>query len=133
MPSQVITNGISLVTVGGVPFPEPSTYESTTATIVDSARNIDGYVTGAVIRADVSKISMSWRFLEPEQWAMILGCFSGNRFYNSVTFYNQDLATWDTKIMYVGDRTAPMFRRDPLKSGCPVVGWAGAKLSLIER
>jgi hypothetical protein len=122
----------ALLTVGGIALPEPSTYEANTATIVDSARAVDGHVVGNVILADVSKVSASWRFLTPSEWASILELFSGNKFYNSVTFYSQDTATWMTKTMYVSDRNAGMFRRDPDKTGTPVVGWLGAKLSLIE-
>lgn len=39
-----------LVTVGGYEFPDPSTYSGIVATIVDSGRNTEGVVIGAVIR-----------------------------------------------------------------------------------
>ena len=45
-----------LVSIGGFDFPEPSTYNATTSTIVDSARNIQGKVVGAVVRHDVANI-----------------------------------------------------------------------------
>jgi hypothetical protein len=51
----------ALVTVGGYEFPEPSTYNATTSTIVDSARNVQGYVVGSVVRPNVAKIEMTWR------------------------------------------------------------------------
>ncbi len=53
----------ALVSIGGFDFPEPSTYNATTSTIVDSARNVIGYVVGAVVRHDVAKIEMSWKIL----------------------------------------------------------------------
>lgn len=37
----------ALVTVNGVELPEPSSYEGTTSTIVDSGRNVQGKVVGA--------------------------------------------------------------------------------------
>ena len=40
----------ALVSIGGFDFPEPSTYNATTSTIVDSARNVQGRVVGAVVR-----------------------------------------------------------------------------------
>ena len=46
----------ALVSIGGFDFPEPSTYNATTSTIVDSARNIQGKVVGDVVRHDVVKI-----------------------------------------------------------------------------
>lgn len=127
-----------LVYVGGVALPEPSSYESNTATIVDSARNLDGYVVGAVIRSNVAKVSLMWRYLRPEQWANILALFNAS-FYNNVEFYDQATGDWVTKRMYVGDRSASMFRRnpdithltDPLQD-YPVVGWKDCKLALVE-
>ena len=38
-----------MVSIGSFAFPEPSKYSSTTSTVVDSARNVKGYVIGAVI------------------------------------------------------------------------------------
>ena len=40
----------ALVTVNGVDLPEPSSYEATTSTIVDSGRNVQGKVVGSVVR-----------------------------------------------------------------------------------
>ena len=34
----------ALVSIGGYALPEPSTYSAVTSTIVDSARNVSGYV-----------------------------------------------------------------------------------------
>lgn len=119
----------ALVTIAGYELPEPSEYSANTATLVDSARNVSGYVIGSVIRSDVAKVELSWRYLTAEQWAKILSLFTHN-FYNSVTFYNQATASYTTRQMYVGDRNAGMWRRHP-ESG-EVMGWVGAKLSLVE-
>lgn len=119
----------ALVRVSGVDFPEPSTYEANTATIVDSARNVDGYVIGSVIRHDVAKITMSWRWLSAEDWARVTSLFT-NQFYHSVDFYDQTRASWITREMYVGDRSAGMFRRDP-ETG-EVLGFTNCTLSLVE-
>ena len=51
----------ALVTVAGVALPEPSAYSGNTATIVDSARNLEGRVIGSVVRDDVAKVELSWR------------------------------------------------------------------------
>ena len=123
----------ALVTVGGFDFPEPSTYSGNTATLVDSARNAEGVTVGAVIRDDVGKVEMSWKYLTVAQWANILKCFSranGGDFYNSVTFFCQDTGDWTTRDMYVSDRKANMFRRDP-KTG-EVLGYTDCSLSLVE-
>ena len=119
----------ALVTVGGYEFPEPSTYSATTSTIVDSARNVSGYVVGSVVRHDVAKIELSWKYLTAQQWANILSCFSSS-FYNNVRFYNQATAGYTIRNMYVSDRSAGMWRRNP--STGEIMGWTNVSLSLVE-
>ena len=119
----------ALVTVAGYELPEPSTYSANTATLVDSARNVQGYVIGSVIRNDVAKVELSWRYLTVEQWAGILSLFNKS-FYNNVTFFNQATGAYETRRMYVGDRSAGMWRRHPVSG--EVMGWTNPKLSLIE-
>ena len=123
----------ALVSVGGYDFPEPATYKGNTATLVDSSRNVQGKMVGAVIRDDVGKVELTWRYLTVEQWRDILKCFSiarGGKFINSVTFFCQDIGDWTTREMYVSDRNANLFRRDP-KTGA-VLGYTDVSLSLIE-
>ena len=119
----------ALVTIAGYELPEPSTYSANTATLVDSARNVQGVVIGSVIRNDVAKVELSWRYLTVEQWARVLSLFNRS-FYNTVTFFNQSTGTYDTRQMYVGDRSAGMWRRNP--STGEVMGWTECKLSLVE-
>lgn len=119
----------ALVSIGGFEFPEPSTYNATTSTIVDSARNVNGVVVGAVVRSDVAKVEMSWKYLTAAQWASILSLFT-NSFYNDVKFLNQATNGYTTRTMYVSDRTAGMWRRDP-QTGA-VMGYTNCSLALIE-
>ena len=119
----------ALVSVGGYEFPEPSTYSATTSTIVDSARNVSGYVVGSVVRSDVAKVELTWRYLTAEQWANILSKFTYS-FYNDVRFYNQVTASYDVRTMYISDRTAGMWRRNP--STGAIMGWTNCSLSLVE-
>lgn len=118
-----------LVTVAGVALPEPSFYDASTSTLVDSARNVSGYVVGAVVRSDVAKIEIKWRYLTARQWANILSLFTTN-FYNNVTFFDQATADYTTRQMYVSDRSAGMWRRHP-ETG-EVMGWTECSLSLVE-
>lgn len=119
----------ALVTVAGVDLPEPSSYSGTTSTIVDSARNVSGYVVGSVVRHDVAKVELQWKYLTAKQWADVLSLFT-NSFYNSVTFYNQASAGLTTRKMYVSDRNAGMWRRNP-ETG-EIMGWTNCSLSLVE-
>ena len=123
----------ALVSVGGFDFPEPSSYKGSTSTLVDSARNVQGIMVGSVVRDDVGKVEMSWKYLTVQQWADILKCFSiarGGNFINNVTFFCQDIGGWTTRQMYVSDRNANMFRRNP-ETG-EVMGYTDISLSLIE-
>ena len=119
----------ALGSIGAFDFPEPSTYDAVTSTIVDSARNVSGYVVGSVVRNNVAKIDLSWKYLTAQQWATILSLFT-NSFYNEVRFYNQATASYTTRTMYVSDRSSGMWRRDP--SSGAVLGWTNCTLALVE-
>jgi hypothetical protein len=119
----------ALVSIGGYNLPEPSSYSAVTSTIVDSARNVAGYVVGAVVRHDVAKIELSWKYLTVEQWATILSLFADS-FYNEVRFFNQATANYESRKMYVSDRNAGMWRRNP-ETG-DVMGWTNCSLSLVQ-
>lgn len=117
-----------LVSVGGYGIPDPSTYSSTTATIVDSARNVKGYMVGAVIRQSVAKVECTWKYIKAQEWADIMSIFNAS-FINNVHFYNQDTNAWETRQMYVSDRTANIFLRRPDGS---IRGFLDTRLALIE-
>jgi hypothetical protein len=123
----------ALVTVDGYGFPEPSAYSANTSTLVDSGRNVEGRMVGAVIRDDISKIEISWKYLTVAQWARIQKCFrqsSGGKFINNVTFFDQSVGGWVTKEMYVNDRKSELWRRNP--DNGDVLGWTDCSLALIE-
>lgn len=124
----------ALVTIGTSDLPTPSSYVGLTSTIVDSGRNTEGVMIGAVIREDVGKVEMSWNYLTVAQWSAILKKFSsvhGGSFSQNVTFFDQVRADWITREMYVNDRTsAGLIQLDPI-TGAPR-GWKNPKLSLIE-
>jgi hypothetical protein len=123
----------ALVSVAGYDFPDPSTYNGLTSTIVDSARNTEGKMIGSVIRDDVAKGDMSWKYLTTAQWSDIQKNFktsAGGKFINLVTFFDQAANGWITKEMYVSDRSAGAFLRDPLTGN--LRGWTECSLSLVE-
>lgn len=123
----------ALVKVGDYEFPEPSSYSANTSTLVDSARNVEGYMVGSVIRDDVSKIEISWKYLTVEQWARIQKCFrfaATGDFINTVEFFDQSVGGWVTKEMYVSDRKSGLWRRDPQNGD--ILGWTDCSLSLIQ-
>lgn len=123
----------ALVKVGDYDFPEPSTYSANTSTLVDSGRNVQGKMVGSVIRDDVAKIEISWRYLTVQDWARIQQCFrqsSGGKFINLVEFFDQSVGGWVTREMYISDRKSGLWRRNPTTGD--VMGWTNCSLSLIE-
>lgn len=121
-----------LVTIGNYVVPEPSEYTGTTSTVVDSARNAEGYMVGAVIRDDLGKVQCKWKYITASDWATLLSKFSiakGGSFTNMVTFFCQDSNSWETREMYVSDRTAKVFKRDYNGN---IQGYLDANLSLVE-
>ena len=119
----------ALVTIGGYELPEPSSYNAITSTIVDSGRNVEGRVVGSVVRHDVAKIELSWKYLTAQQWANVLSLFTYD-FYNEVRFMNQATNNYDVRTMYVSDRNAGMWRRHP-ETG-DIMGYTNCSLSLVE-
>lgn len=121
-----------LVSVAGTPIPAPSVYNATCSTVVDSGRNVNGEYIGAVIREDVAKVEMTWKFISAEDWAAVLQLFLskyGGSFINDVTFFNQTINDWETREMYVSDRTAGIYLRD--KNGA-IRGYTNPRIALVE-
>ena len=117
---------------GYVTLPEPAAYDSNTATLVDGGRNAAGITIGAVIREDVAKVSMNWKYLSIYEWADILTLFSskrGGKFYATVNFFLQDTADWTERTMYVSDRQAKMFIRDTYGR---LQGYENPSFSIVE-
>ena len=119
----------ALVTVNGRALPEPSTYDATTSTIVDAGRNVQGRTVGSVVRHDVAKIDLTWRYLTAQQWADVIGPFNTN-FYCEVRFLDQSTNRYTTRTMYVSDRTASAWRRNPASGD--MMGYLNCRLALIE-
>ena len=103
-----------LVYINGHPLPQSSTYASSTAVLVDSARNAAGIMIGAVIREELSKIELTWRFLEIDDWVYVCSF----KFKNNVRFYDHTKGTFVTKEMYKSDVT----------SGVPFLNFDGSGL-----
>lgn len=124
----------ALVSISGHDLPMPSTYVGTESTVVDAARNVEGYVVGAIVRESVAKVEVSWRYLSAEKWAEVMKLFNtayGGSFYCQVTFLNQLTNTWTTREMYVGDRTTSGVHMVDPETGL-INGYKDCKLSLIE-
>lgn len=117
-------------------LPMPSTYTANTADLVDSARNVNGVVVGSVIRSDVAKVELSWNILTMAQWADVLAQFNGKgtgKFYNKVRFLNQVTNKFETRTMYVSDRSNGGIIQNIGPGATGFYGWQSCQLSLVEQ
>lgn len=118
---------MALITVAGIELPTPSEYTALQADIVDSGRNANGKIISQVVRKDVAKITMRWKYLTVFQWSQILQIFKDN-FENDATYFDQVSGTYQTRRFYPSDRQGGLAQ---MKNGVPVA-WLGCSLSLIE-
>lgn len=114
--------------------PCPSHYKCTTATIVNEARGITGYVQGSVVRENVLSVEMSWNAITCAKWSKILSMFDkkGNgNFFRRVWVFDQRINAWRNPVMYISDRdSGELHILD--KQGKPQY-WLGASLTLVEK
>ena len=88
-----------LVYVNGIALPQSTTYGWNQAVLVDSARNVQGVMIGAVIREDVAKIELTWNYLLREHIRLI----GGISFINDVRFYYPPAGDFVTRRLYKSD------------------------------
>ena len=117
--------------------PEPSSYSTTTTTMLDSGTSVSGKTLGSVVREAVARVSLSWKFLTVEEWANINSIFKtkgGNEtnFTVKVIYFDQTAGDWvDSPCeMIVSDRSAGMSRYDAADAN--VEGWFDCSLELTE-
>jgi hypothetical protein len=91
-----------LVHSNGTPLPQASEIGPSSSAFVDSARNSLGIMIGGVIRDDVSKFEMIWKFLSVEDWKAVHNV----PFISAVRFFDPKLADFNTKQMYRSDLTS---------------------------
>lgn len=122
----------ALVTIAGHDIPDSSIYSGTVATVVDSGRNTEAVMIGAVIRENVGKVEMKWNFLTIDKWSKICALFDSTRggsFINTVEFFCPDMGGWVQREMYCSDRKAGVFLRN--KDGS-IRGLTNCSVNLIE-
>ncbi|MCL2718961.1 MAG: hypothetical protein FWE14_09315 [Lachnospiraceae bacterium] len=124
---------------GQYALPEPTSYSGTTQTMVDAGTSVSGKLLGSVVRKDMAQISLSWNFLSAADWSSINQIFK-DHYINTVCFFDQTANDWITREMYINDRSAGMWRRDPNWQGPAetgdaehnILGWTGCNLQLME-
>ena len=114
--------------------PCPSSYKCVTATIVNEARGITGYVQGSVVRENVLSVEMSWNVISCAKWSKLMAQFDkngGGNFFRKVTVFDQRINAWRTATFYVSDRdSGELGILDKQKK--PQY-WKGASLTLVMK
>ena len=88
---------------------------------------------GTVVRNDVAKVEITYRYLSAEKWAEVLSKFSpalGGSFINNVRFLDQTRNDFINRNLYVSDRTASGFKIDEATG--KLIGYTDIRLALIE-
>ena len=109
-------------------LPEPTTYSTTTSTIIDGGTSVSGHMLSSIVRSDVVQISLTWNYLDAKTWPEINELFKEG-IIKTVLYYDQTKGDWDSREMQVSDRNAGLWRRD---SGGGALGWTGCSLQLTE-
>ena len=123
---------MALIEINGKELKTPSKYDAQSSDIVDSGRNIAGYIVSDVVRYDVAKVIMEWNYLTVKEWSDILKIFNpkyGGAFINTVKYLDQCSGVYEERRMYPSDRKAGLINLDA--DGNPR-GWQGCSISLVE-
>lgn len=117
-----------------------NTYKTTSSTIVNNARNVEGKVVISVVRDGVRKIELSWRVMSASEYA-VLATFFNTNFSFYAWYFDCDTNDWLVKEFYVSDRTANAVGNKQIninastssyKGGLEVQYYENVKISLIE-
>jgi hypothetical protein len=119
------------IKINGHAYPQPRRgLELLVGTIVDSARNANGVVTGQKVGRDQQKLNgLEWGVLDAETWAAILQEFDSG-FFAVVTYPDMVHNTWTSRKMYPGDRTAKPYHLSD-ETGLPV-DYINCKVNIID-
>lgn len=100
-----------------IPNPDQGSAEGLIATLVNSGRSASGVVTAQKIGRDQDKTSMSWNYLEKEEWEKMVRFWDENFFFY-FTYYSDVAGEKITRKFYVSDRKRKPFNVD--ENGIPL-------------
>lgn len=118
---------MAILTINGAGIPDPSKLEVTVTDITsdNSGRNAAGDMLLDKIAQKI-QLACTWNWLTNTQIAQLLTAV--DTLYFTVAYPDPKSGTVQTKTMYVGDRSAPIYN---IQNGVP--GWSGVSMNLIEK
>lgn len=104
------------ITINGTRLPTPTTYRVQMADLdtENTTRDETGVLHRDRIRSGVYKIIVSWR-LRSSQLASIISLIQSSSF--TVTFFDTNTMSYQTKTMYAGDRESEVVIGDETAAG----------------
>lgn len=100
-----------------LPNPDNPSAENLISTLVNSGRNANAIVTAQKIGRDQEKTTMTWSFLNKDEWEELLRFWDKNFFFK-FTYYSRVKGQRITRKFYIGDRKDKPF--DIQSDGTPV-------------
>lgn len=94
-----------------LPNPDNPSAENLISTLVNSGRNANAIVTAQKIGRDQEKTTMTWSFLNKEEWEELLRFWDKNFFFK-FTYYSRVKGQRITRKFYIGDRKDKPFDID---------------------
>ena len=115
--------------INDIPVPAPDRYPGLEiASYLDSGKNANGALIGDKVCADQYKITpLQWSRLSADDWSTILK--ECDKFVMTVRFPDPVNNTWQTRLMYPGNRTMIIAETDA--NGLPTV-YKDCKVNLID-
>ena len=100
-----------------LPNPDNPSAENLISTLVNSGRNANAIVTAQKIGRDQEKISMTWNFLNKDEWEELLRFWDKNFFFK-FTYYSRIKGHRISRTFYISDRKDKPF--DINENGEPI-------------
>ena len=94
-----------------LPNPDNPSAENLISTLVNSGRNANAIVTAQKIGRDQEKTTMTWSFLNKDEWEELLRFWDKNFFFK-FTYYSRVKGQRITRTFYIGDRKDKPFDID---------------------
>ena len=116
--------------IEGVALPPPSSMTVSREDLHSSSeRNARGQLVSDIIRSNVLKINLTWKYLTADQVETLMNVVS-RRMFMSVKYYSDLTQSYQTTKMYKG---AVSYTPHRILSTGTIDGWLNVQMSLIEK
>lgn len=115
----------ALITVNGLPYPDPDSYKPSIEALGEWERNANGKLVGDLI-AYKAKLNLSWGMLDGEKFQTLIQ--AQKPFFVTVRYFDPRVNGYSTGEFYASAQSGEMALRTPTETW-----WKGVAFNLIER